>query len=157
MRIRRATSNDADALRAIYCDPKVLPYITDDGLKADTFDFSMIAGSPIAVFIIASDEKGDAGTFLFYPVNTVMYELHTAFLPGRRGKDVVEAARLAREYIFNETPCRKVITYVPFDNMPAYVMARKCGMVVEGLIRRSYLRGGELLDQYILGISKEGN
>lgn len=155
MNMRRATVDDADTVKRIYCHPEVFPYITDDGISPGDLDFTQILATPVAHFMIASEDDIDIGVFLFYPVNTVTYELHTAFLPGHRGDVVKRAALMAREYIWNETPCRKVVTSVPANNRQAYVMARWCGMEREGINRGSFLKHGELLDQYTMGICKE--
>ena len=153
--IRRATASDADTIRRIYCHADVLPFISDDGLDMTKMDFGILAGNPMATFLIFSDEGRDIGTFFFYPVNHITYELHTAFLPGSRGAVVKQASLLAREYMFTQTPCRKVVTSIPVYNKKAYLMARMCGMEQEGLNRRSYLKDGVIYDQYVMGICKE--
>ena len=155
MDIRRATIEDADAVRAIYCHPEMAEIFFDDGIKPAQMDFSQLVNIPVAYFIIASDDGKDIGLFFFYPMNTITFELHTAFLPGHRGAKVRRASVLAREYMFANTPCRKVITQIPVDNRRAYVMARLCGMEQEGINRRSWLKNGKIVDQYTMGFCRE--
>ena len=155
MEIRRATVEDANAVNTIYRHPDVAGFISDDGLSPDKVDFGLILPSPVVFFLIASQDGEDIGVFFFYPMNMVTYELHTAFLPGHRGRQVIEASLLAREYMWTHTPCRKVVTSIPADNRRAYVMARLCGMKQEGINEKSFLKGGVLQDQYTMGICKE--
>lgn len=155
MEIRRATVEDANAVKAIYCHPEMAGIFFDDGIKPEQINFSQLVNIPVAYFIIVSEDGEDIGLFFFYPMNTITFELHTAFLPGQRGRKVIEASRLAREYMWSQTPCRKVVTSVPVDNRRAYVMAKLCGMKQEGINRGSWLKNGQVIDQYTMGICKE--
>jgi hypothetical protein len=61
---------------------------------------------------------------------------------------------VALEWIWRNTPCRRIVTNVPEDNRLAYRFALSAGMIGYGLNRASFQRGGRLLDQHCLGISR---
>jgi RimJ/RimL family protein N-acetyltransferase len=151
--IRRATVADADSIEAICRDSDVFPWLCDDATNnPDAMDYKPLLAIPQVCFVLVSEDGEDIGAFMFVPYNSISYELHTAFLPGHRGRKVIEAALLTMEYLFTQTPCRKVMTRIPENNRRAVVMARMCGMSQEGLDRKSFLKGGQLLDQHVFGL-----
>ena len=155
MDIRRATIEDADAVRAIYCHPEMAAMFFDGSIGPEQIEWRKVLRNTAAYYIIVSQNGEDLGLFLFYPMNLVTFELHVSFLPCHRGGIVREAALLAKEYMFTETPCRKVVAYVPAYNRSARVMAHMCGMKQEGINRKSFLKDGDLTDQYAMGFCKE--
>jgi RimJ/RimL family protein N-acetyltransferase len=107
--------------------------------------------------IIWLEVVGDEGLgmYLIHPHNCVTYEIHTCLLPTAWGDKAKQAAKLVLNWIFQNTPCMKVITHVPETNALALRYAKRAGMVVEGNNRKSFLKNGQLLDQIQLGITKE--
>jgi hypothetical protein len=61
---------------------------------------------------------------------------------------------VALEWIWTHTPCRRIVTNVPEDNRLAYHFAVGAGMRAYGINRASFQKGGRLLDQHCLGISR---
>lgn len=57
--------------------------------------------------------------------------------------------------MFDNTSCEKMITNVPEYNKLAYRFAKSIGGVDEGTNRKSFKKEGILMDQYVLGITKE--
>ncbi len=157
MNIRRATIADNDIIRAVYSDESVWPYITDDGTPdINTVDFIEPLKNQAIYFLIVEDNNTPAAVFLFHPWNTVTYEMHSAVMPKYRGEGSIEAARLAGMWMFsNVVMCMKLVTHIAVNNLPAIVLARKGGMHKEGINRKSFLKNGKLIDQYIYGICKE--
>lgn len=154
--IRRATKDDVEFIKMVYTEKDILPLISDDG-NSEIKDIELeavIMASPIYTLIPSLDGIR-IGVFLLHPWNFITYELHTVILPAYRGEFAVEAARLMGKFMFTETPCRKMVTHVPKSNYPAKVLAKKCGMILEGINRYSYLKNGQLHDQYLFGITKE--
>lgn len=156
MNIRRATIQDAGIIKAIYGHEKIWPYVVDDGAPGiDTLDFSDALKHPNNYFIIVEENEYPIAVFLFHPWNTVTYEMHSAVLPEYRGAGSREAAYLAGMWMFKNTPCQKIVTQIPQINVLARALAKRCGMTLEGNNRKSFLKNGKLLDQYIFGICKE--
>ncbi len=75
-------------------------------------DLGPIVESEANVLLMA-----ERGGFLFVPKREdgQAYELHTFFLKDGRGRELVEAAHEAFEWMFLETPARRLYTYTPDD------------------------------------------
>lgn len=138
---------DNDFFRSISLDPKVWPMISDDGC---TKDFSYPES---AMYLIAESDGERIGFFMLQSINSICVEVHTIFSPKAFGSVIFYAKELIA-WVFENTGFLKIITYVPSDNHKAKRLAEKAGMKVEGIIKKSYLRSGRLLDQYILGVEK---
>ena len=96
----------------------------------------------------------DCGVFMLHAHNLVTYEVHTC-LPFA-GSRALDAAIAGRKWMFENTPCQRLITNVPEFNKVALRFAKKAGMKVIGINEKSFMKNGKLYDQTLLGISKEG-
>ena len=138
---------DNELFKSIAINPRVWPMITDDGCTNE-FDFP-----ETNLYLVAENEGEKIGFFMLSAVNCTCVEVHTIFHPKAFGK-VINCAIELIKWVFENTQFQKMITFVPSDNPKAKRLAEKAGMQVEGVITKSYLRSGNLLDQYILGVSK---
>jgi RimJ/RimL family protein N-acetyltransferase len=122
--------------------PKVWPWVADDF----TFEFE-----PNGNHLYLSIE--DKGIVVLKQLNHICYQLHIALLPELwgRGKGI---GAMAQEWIFEKTPCRKLVAFVPEDNKPVKRLAERCGMKEEGRITKSFCRGLVLRDQIIYGFER---
>lgn len=145
MKIER--TRDMGLVRAILSHPAIWPHIHDDGVEEP----GPVDADGLYWLLI----DGGAGVFLLHQHNTVTYEVHTCLLPEMWGDKAKEATYLCRRWMFEHTPCRKLITNVPAYNLLALRFAKRCGMTTEGVNRKSYLKNGELMDQHVLGLTKE--
>lgn len=84
-----------------------------------------------------------------------LFEVHTMILKKGRGAKAISETRKAAEWIFNNTTCEKVITYIPTFNRSARVFAKIVGMRDEGVCTKSFKKNGILHDQWVLGLGKE--
>ena len=152
--IQRAGIGDLGYIQSVLKHEGIYPHIVDDlSPRVEELDVSCLLER--WYFLIPVIEAARIGLFIFHPWNSVTYEVHSMILPEHRGKKAIVAGKEAVEYMFTQTPCRKIVTHVPAYNMPAYALARRVGLEVEGINRRSFLKNGRLYDQYILGICKE--
>jgi hypothetical protein len=150
--IRRATVNDADFIKTVYKTPDIWESITDDStVSADLGDMPALT-VPTMYFLIPDN----IGVFFFHPWNGTTYEVHSAILPGYRGKLAYEAALATRQWIWDNTSVQKIVTLIPTKNYRARALARCVGMVQEGIVTKSYMKNGKAEDQYLFGISREG-
>ncbi len=104
-------------------------------------------------YVLAMDGEDLIGMWTFVPHNGVCWEVHTYLLPKhgfRRGR---EAARQMAEWIWRNTPCRRIIT-VPRFNRVALEFARDAGMEEFAVNPRSFQKNGILHDQVLLGLSR---
>jgi RimJ/RimL family protein N-acetyltransferase len=139
-----------DVVREILAHPAIWPHIHDDGAtEPNPVDHESL------YWLLVTDEQGPAGAFLLHAHNLVTYEVHTCLLPRIWGPKAKQAAQLGRAWMFANTPCQKIVTNVPQDNPAALRFAKRCGMTLEGVNRKSFLKNGQLLDQHVLGLTKE--
>lgn len=143
-------TRDMGLVREIVTDPAIWPHVQEDGagqdwepLDHDGFQW-MLVTDPLP-----------AGVFLVHARGLACYEMHTCLLPRTWGKQAADAAQLLLRWAFTETSCRKMITAVPAYNRAALRFARAGGMQQEGINRASYLHAGQMIDQIMLGITKE--
>lgn len=149
MRIERTF--DEELIRSIITHPKIYPYASDDSSPAaDRFRPSMHE----SIYYLTPIDSEVMGVFMLVPVNAITYEVHTCIQPEYWGKKAAEAARLLIDWMFGNTPCRKIITHVPAYNRLAYRFAKQAGLADEGLIKNSFLKHGQVYDQHLLGIAK---
>lgn len=147
MKIER--TRDMKLVREVMMHPSIWPHIHDDGVK----DYEPIDVD--GLYWLEVNENETLGVFLVHQHNSVCYEVHTCILPVAWGEKAATAARLLLDWVFKNTGCLKLVTHVPSYNRLAKKFARNAGMQHEGINRQSFLRNGVLLDQYLLGITKQ--
>lgn len=142
---------DAEIIKRCVTHPSVWPQVHDD-MGCSREDYTPIT-IPEIYWIMVKDET-PKGVFLLHPHNGVCYEVHTCLLPEVWGK-TTECTALAMAWIFENTPCQRLITNVPAYNKLALRLAERTGMKRFGINEKSYLKNGILHDQFMLGISKK--
>jgi len=94
------------------------------------------------------------GVMAFLPVNGAAWNPHIAILPAHRGTGT-EAMRLGVAWMFENTPCEKIVAHPPVFNTAMVRVFEKCGFRREGYSPRSFRWHGELHDRFLMGIEKE--
>jgi len=150
--VKRCTIEDNALVCSILGHPSVYGWVTDDSAPpAKDLDYTPFLALE-SVYVLMPRE----GCLTIYiPRNGVTWEVHSAALPESRGKTMTDAARESLAWMFENTPCRKVVTCVPSFNPLALRLAKQTGMVQEGIDRRSFLKDGVIYNQTLLGICKE--
>lgn len=148
MRLER--TRDMELVGRIVSHPAIWPHITDDA----TAEAAPIPDNEAMHWMLVNDGE-PAGVFLVHAHNMYCYEMHTCLLPRTWGAQAKTAAQMLLRWAFEQTECQKMITAVPAYNRPALRFAKAGGMVQEGINRASFMRNGELIDQIMLGITKQ--
>lgn len=143
-------TRDMELVGSIVSDPAIWPHIHDDS----TPEFTPIPDLEGTHWMLV-DDGAPAGVFLVHAHSMYCYEMHTCLLPRTWGTQAAEAAQLLLKWAFEETDCLKMITAVPVYNRAALRFAKAGGMTQEGVNRKSFMRNGELIDQIMLGITKQ--
>lgn len=113
-------STDAGLLNRIINDPSVFPHV-NLGYEGP-FDLTPIIEDENSYFLAASQ----VGGFLFTQMNGKdprILEVHTFFLPEGRGVFAADAAKEAAGYIFTNTSCLVILTYIQESNKGARKLA----------------------------------
>jgi hypothetical protein len=93
------------------------------------------------------------GIFTLIPENSVCFQIHAALLPHCWGSRTRLALRGALAFAWRETPARRIVASIPAFNRLAVRLARDAGMTCYGINSASFLRGGRLHNQVLVGIS----
>lgn len=146
---------DVNEIGDIMREEDVWSNITDDGSSVFSLShLTAIIGVHNLYFLVPIIQGVRVGVFFLHPHNYIAYELHSMVRKENRGRLVREGLMEVGEFMFNSTPCQKIVTMVPSGNYRAKFMARFMGMEYEGINRKSLLRNGKLMDQYIYGACK---
>lgn len=108
----------ARVINHVVNDPAVRPWVGGVGY----LDLSGLVADEHNVLLMA-----DGGGFVFVQQEPGVYEVHSQFLPGNRGENVVQAAKDAARYMFTRTDCVEIRSKVPEENVAAAAFARKMG------------------------------
>lgn len=151
--IRRCTIEDLEFVDSVLKHDSIYPFISDDNFPpVDEFTIEPLLVNP-GVHVLTTNEYS---VFLGVPVvNTIVYDYHVNILPEGRGKIAVESNIQAVDYLFHETECQKLISFIPelYPNVLKFALAN--GEVEEGLLHKSFLKNGKLYNIHVLGITKE--
>lgn len=143
---------DPEIIRRTMAHPRIYPHIIDDNSPPIEEYEPVIAEQ---VYYLGLFEDGYLGLLVFHPQNSVCYEAHTCLLPAAWGQRSAECTKAAVAWMFENTPCQRVITNVPAYNRLALRLAERTGLTQFGVNLKSHLKDGVLHDQIMLGVSKE--
>ncbi len=148
-----AELRDPEILRSIINHPAVYgPSSSDLCPPPELNDVGWMASPPVLPVGILVDGAW-AGVFVCIPHTRVLMEVHTAILPGWRGRIAERAAALFLRHLAEHSACRKLFTLVPAFNRPAALFALRAGMRREGCLTASFLKHGVLHDQALFAIN----
>lgn len=144
--------NDLDLVKKVLTHPEIYPYISDDGSpNPDDFEPIHVEGAAFHLGVW-SDDNRLLGIFFIHKNNAILWEIHTSLLPICRGRCAREAARLVIEWIFGNTSCRKLMSWVPSIYPHVIEYATNAGLVQEGVSKASFLKNGQVCDMILFGI-----
>lgn len=151
--IRRATIKDRDAVNYVMKHPDVYPHTLYDGkVPVEQFDAASLLNQPPPIYTLIDDE--DSFVAILVPENSIMWVAHDNALPEIRGKRAVNICKSMVQWMFDNTPCKKIIGYTPQPNKRARMFAQICGFKLEGLIKNAHQFNGVLYDVHVMGICK---
>jgi RimJ/RimL family protein N-acetyltransferase len=104
------------------------------------------------IYLVASIARCVLGFCAFYPVNGVSYEAHLCFLS--RGEVNRQAFRKMLDWVWQHTRARRIFGGIPDYNRAAIAFVKRAGFEQFGVNPRSWMKGGTLYDQVLLGISR---
>ena len=155
-------SHDYNLIRQILTHSRVYDKISDDyspsrdeyrPIEHDAIWYVVARQAFPAAEGIEPREPDLLGLWMFHPLNGICWEVHTALLPIAYGVPGHQAARLLPAWIWENTPCRRIVSTVPTTNRLALHFAVDAGMKMWGINEASWLKNGMLCDQVCFGIS----
>ena len=128
----------------IWANPSINPFVTDD--------FSTVTPMPEIVAhqnVVCLMPDADDAYFIFVPMRWMMWEVHAAVLTNARTRSV-EYGKAAAAWMFGNTPCRTILSFVPKGNYPALALDRAIGFKKVGVVPACNPKGGVLCDMTIM-------
>ena len=144
---------DYQLVKRIITDPKIYKHHGDDYARTPE-EFAPVESDRI-IYLVARDGDELLGMFVGFPQTNTCYEVHNCILPPGWGERGIQAAKLALEWVFENTKATRIFGTVPECNRLALRFAKKTGLVKFGFNPDSFLKHGKLYGQTLLGISKE--
>ena len=145
-------SRDYVAIRALCTHPRIFSQINDD-FTADPKTWQPPRDETI-VYLLAADKDGPCGFGIFHPRNRTCWEGHFGFLPRVFGADARKSLERMFRWMWQNTSAQRIVGEIVRENKLAIRFARSVGCEIYGINKASKLRGGVLVDQVCLGISK---
>jgi len=122
MTVKIWRETDPTEIVRIMNDPGVFPSISLPGQDRFHVDkVKSVLDDPRTILLMC-----DGGGIFFHPDEPGLYEVHTNFLPTRRGKYALEASMACYRWMFTHTDAWMLQTRVPAFNLAAQVF---CGLV----------------------------
>jgi hypothetical protein len=100
------------------------------------------------------EENGEIkGLILTHSDTSVSVKIHPYIISGEKGigRNMINDFH---KWVIDHTGVKKINVTIQGDNRDTYNMAKKTGFIDEGVNRASYMKDGELLDQWNLGITR---
>jgi hypothetical protein len=100
---------------------------------------------------------GECGLYSLHATNKTTLEMHAFIKPEHRKEYSDESGKAILKWILIESPAqyKKIITQVPklYPNVKNFCLRH--GFVLEGINRLSHQKNGELVDQWMFGITRD--
>ena len=143
---------DAALVKRIMTSPEIWETIAEDGQDPDKYDCDVDS----ECWLLMVDGDDVIGLYNIHAHNAITCEIHAQVMPEYRATHSYETGKAALQWIFdNAQEYQKVIAQIPviFENVKKFTC--QFGFQVEGINRMSYLKNGEIVDQYLLGITRD--
>jgi hypothetical protein len=145
-------TKDFKAVRAILTDPDLYDYMTDDFAPAR--EAFQVNDHPGIWYVLVSEGSSLYGMFVFLPDNAICWQVHVAFFRGASQQVTRAAGAGIVEWLWRNTPCRRLIASVPACNRAAVRYGvRAMGLVKYGVNEASFMKNGKLWNQVLMGKS----
>ena len=132
---------DFGGFLALKTDPELLQYFLGGTKTAEQAwdDFCAISGQwllrGVGIFLVADRETDEARGFsgLWFPLDIEVPELCWSLFPGNMGRGyATEAARAARQWVFENTSYQELVSYIHPDNRASCAVADRLGAELNG-------------------------
>lgn len=151
-------TRDMDMVKQLSSHPDIYHQIIDDGCPSDSADWQP-KDNPrhyyLIPWLISPDQENiPLGIVAYYQINHILFDAHVFILPEYQHQYSVEIGQLTKQWMFDNTSCRKIIGLIPANKPHVLEWAKKCGMYQEGYLHNSISIKNKLIDQYIFTVEK---
>ena len=138
-------------VEGLMCIPSLWATVAEDGQNPD--DFKADCDGQCWLLMMAGDDI--VGMYNLHSINRVTVQIHAHVLPEFRKKHSYDTGLAALQWIIDKTDYQKVVATIPviYENVKRFTCS--FGFQVEGINRESYLKHGDIVDQYMLGITRK--
>ncbi len=147
--LHRYGSIDSGSLCKLFRSPDVYIPSADDNTKPEhIMNFIDIALSNELIYVLGRDPRYEA--FIFAPShNGTTFQAHFAVRKDKRDGSIVRRTAEAGKWIFENTGCCAIISFIMEGNKKACSVMGQLGMTETGKIHESVKYGGSLQDELI--------
>ena len=139
---------DVDVVRAILTHHSIYECIAEDGTPPREDYIPEMIGVAYVVGIVGAEP---IGLMIYHPVNGVTWECHVQVLPEYRKEFADEFAEKAIQWAWDFS-VQKIVAQIPFLYPNVREFSLRHGFDDEGINRKSYLKNGQLHDQWYMGL-----
>lgn len=149
--------NNPDLIREFITQPDLYDRLSEDhSASTDSWIPNLHLSLWAMVYDVIDDELDIWGMFAFVPETQIVYRFHPAISPQHWGdKQNVEAGKLVLEWFWEHTDALKLVGKAPVIYPDALKWGQRLGFKREGIQRNSFLKNGELHDQYHVGLNRD--
>lgn len=134
-------------------DDEMFPRIAEDGILPEDFEIPMLDSS---CYWLMLNEGVVIGVWCFYPVNSSTLNVHANILKEHREHSKA-TSDLVLNWFADHAPAQyvKLNAEIPVVYKDVYNFTKKVGFTDEGTNRASIMKGGVLVDQHRLGLTRK--
>ena len=144
-------TQDPELIKCVFSNPQIFATVAEDGQSATDIEPDMNRN----IWLVMKDGSDVVALYQVERLNGITAQIHANVLPQYRKIRSKETGRLALDWVMEHLPdIHKLIAVVPviYPNVRDFTCS--FGFREEGLNRESYLKNGEIHDQWILGITR---
>lgn len=143
---------DRDLIKSVITRSDMWSTVAEDGQNPDEW----VPDVDGQCWLYMEDEGQMIGLYNIHAHNSITVEIHAHVLPECRKTHSRETGLSVLNWIYTKHPeYKKVVARIPFifENVKNFTCS--FGFKVEGVNRQSYLKNGDIVDQWMLGITRD--
>ncbi len=149
--MRAVRTKNVELFRSVLLKDSLWEAISEDGSIGKDEYFP----NPEGIIMVALLGEDDTlhGFVVGRKITDSIVESHVAIDPDHWGHEAnVELGKLGMQVLKRETGAIKAVASIPVDDKEVLRYAQRVGFQREGVNKASFRRGGEVLDQYYVGM-----
>jgi RimJ/RimL family protein N-acetyltransferase len=131
--------------------PELWATVAEDGQNPDLY----VPDCENACWLLMIEGEELVGLYNLHAHNSVTVEIHAHVFPEFRKKHSYDTGIAALSWVIDNSDYQKVVAVIPTIYLNVKRFTCSFGFKEEGVNRKSYLKSGELVDQWLLGITRD--